>query len=157
LSLAAITTYQVYLAVHILTAVIWVGGGAAVHVFAVRAVKASSGERLATFSADAEWMGTRIFTPASLVLIVFGFLLIHEGNWDYKFWIVFPIVVWVASFISGASFLGPESKRLKTAIEREGVDSPEVRQRVERIMLVSRLELGFLILVVLDMALKPWS
>jgi uncharacterized membrane protein len=158
LTLATITTYQVYLAIHILAAVIWVGGGAAVHVFAVRTAKAKSVERLAGFSADADWIGTRVFVPASLLLVVFGFLLVHEGNWDYKFWVVFPIVVWVASFVVGAGFLGPESKRLHTALERDrSVESAEVVQRVGRLMMVSRVELGFLVLVVLDMTLKPFS
>jgi uncharacterized membrane protein len=114
LSAATITTYQWYLAIHILAAVIWVGGGTTIHLFALRARAAEDPQRMAAFSADAEWVGTRVFTPVSLVLIVFGFLLIHEGNLDYKFWIVFPIVVWIASFISGAGFLGPQSKRLSS-------------------------------------------
>ena len=157
MSLATITTYQVYLAIHILAAVIWVGGGAAVHVFAVRTARAKNAERMIAFSTDAEFIGTRVFAPASLVLVVFGFLLIHQGHWDYKAWIVFPIAVWALSFIAGMAFLGPESKRLNTAIARDGVESPEAVQRLGRVLLVSRVELGLLLLVVLDMALKPFS
>lgn len=153
MSAATITTYQWYLAIHILAAVIWVGGGTTIHLFALRARAAEDPQRMAAFSADAEWVGTRVFTPVSLVLIVFGFLLIHEGNWDYKFWIVFPIVVWIASFISGAGFLGPQSKRLKLAIDRG--DTVEAKTIQDRIFLVSRFELLLLTLVVLDMALKP--
>lgn len=155
MSAATITTYQWYLAIHILAAVIWIGGGLTVHLFALRARAADDPQRMASFSADAEWVGTRVFMPASLVLIVFGFLLIHENNWDYKFWIVFPIVVWIASFISGAGFLGPQSKRLKVAIDRDGGRSAEALAIQQRIFLVSRVELVLLLLVVLDMALKP--
>lgn len=157
MSLATITTYQAYLAVHILAAVVWVGGALAVQVFATRAIRAGDSQRMATFASDAEWIGTRIFMPAAFVLVVFGFLLIHEANWDYKGWIVAAIVVWAASFVTGAAFLGPESGRLKTAISRDGMDSPEVAQRIRRISAVSRVELVFLLLIVLDMALKPGS
>lgn len=152
----AITTYEWFLAAHILTAVLWVGGAFAIQVFALRAAR-TSGERLAAVAGDAEWIGTRIFIPSSLLLVIFGFLLIGEGNWDYEFWIVFAIVVWAASFIVGATFLGPESGRVSKAIERHGADSPEVTDRLRRLFLVSRIELTFLILVVLDMALKPGS
>jgi uncharacterized membrane protein len=157
MALATITTYQLYLSVHILTAVIWVGGALAAQVFAIRASRSGSGERLATTAADIEWLGTRVFIPSSLILVVFGFLLIHEGNWDYRFWIVFPLAVWAASFLAGAGFLGPESGRLNTTIAREGVESAAAQARLARIFLVSRIELVLLVLVVLDMALKPGS
>lgn len=155
MSLAAITTYQWFLSVHILAAVLWVGGAFTIQVLAIRASAANEGPRLATLSSEIEWVGTRIFIPASLTLVVFGFLMISEGNLDYEFWLVFPIVVWLASFLVGAGFLGPESGRLSKAIEREGIDSPEATLRLKRIFLVSRIELVFLLLVVLDMALKP--
>jgi uncharacterized membrane protein len=156
-SFATITTYQAYLAVHILAAVVWVGGALTVQLFAMRASASGDGQRLATTAADIEFIGTRTFIPASLVLIVFGFLLIHDGRWDYTFWIVFALAVWVASFLVGSAFLGPESGRVNKAIERDGVDHPDTQARIRRIFLVSRIELVFLVLVVLDMALKPGS
>lgn len=155
MSLAAITTYQWFLSVHILAAVLWVGGAFMIQVLAIRASRANDGQRLATFASEAEWVGTRIFVPSSLVLVVFGFLLISEGNWDYQFWVVFPIVVWIASFVVGAAFLGPQSGRLSKEIEQHGIESPQAMNRLQRIFLVSRIELLLLLLVVLDMALKP--
>jgi uncharacterized membrane protein len=154
-SIAAITTYQAYLAVHIRTAVVWVGGALAVQLFAFRATRAVGGERLAAVAADAEWIGMRVFLPSSLILVVFGFLLMSEGNWEWEAWVVVALVVWGASALTGAAFLGPESGRVSRAIERHGIDSAEARARIKRIFLVSRVELVLLILIVLDMALKP--
>jgi uncharacterized membrane protein len=155
--MATITTYQGYLAVHILASVLWVGGAAATQVFAYRASSSGDPHRLAGFSADAEWIGTRVFLPSSLVLVVFGFLLIHELDTGYPFWIVFALVVWAASALTGSLFLGPESGRISKVTEAEGVESPEVQRRTRRIFLISRIELTLLILVVLDMTLKPFS
>jgi uncharacterized membrane protein len=151
----AATTYQWYLAIHILAAVLWVGGAAATQVFSARARATNDPERIAGFSGDAEWVGTRVFLPSSLVLVVFGFLLIHEGSWSYSFWVVFGILVWAFSAITGSMFLGPESKRIKALTEEKGITSPEVQSRIARITLISRIELFLLILAVLDMALKP--
>jgi uncharacterized membrane protein len=155
MSAATITTYQWYLAIHILAVTVWVGGGLGVHLFALRARAANDPHRMAAFSADAEFIGTRVLMPASVLAGVFGFLLVHEGHWDYKFWIVFPIVVWVGSFALGGAFLGPQSKRLGAAIERGNVaEATAIR---DRIFLVSRVMIVLLVLVVLDMALKPGS
>lgn len=157
MSLATITTYQAYLSIHILAAVIWVGGAFAVQLFAMRATRAGTNEQVVAITKDIEWMGTRVFVPASLILVVFGFLMISEADLDYEFWLVFPLVIWALSFLVGAGFLGPESGRISKAFAAEGPDSVEGHTRLKRIFLISRIELTFLILVVLDMALKPFS
>ena len=156
MSIAA-TTYQWYLAVHILAAVVWVGGAFATQVFALRATRTDDGARIASFSQDAEWIGMRIFLPSSLILVIAGFALVGEGNVDWELWLVFALAVWILSVIVGATFLGPESGRIAKVIEREGPDSPEATARLKRIFLISRIELVLLILVVLDMVLKPGS
>lgn len=157
MTLATITTYQWMLFVHILAAVLWVGGACVVQAFAIRAVRADDGTYLGKLTSEIEWVGTRVFIPSSLVLVVFGFLLIHQQHYDYKFWVVFPIAIWALSFLTGAAFLGPESGRISRAIERHGVDSAEAQMRIRRIFLVSRVELLFLLLVVADMVLKPFA
>ena len=151
----AATTYQWYLAVHILAAVVWVGGAAVTQLFALRATRTNDGVRIATFASDAEWIGMRIFLPSSLILVIFGFMLVGKGDWDWELWLVFALIVWIASVAVGAGFLGPESGRIAKITEREGPDSPEATARLKRIFLISRIELVLLILVVLDMALKP--
>jgi uncharacterized membrane protein len=156
-TLASITTYQVYLSVHVLAAVVWVGGAVAVQVFAIRATRSNDNGYLVAITKDIEWLGTRIFIPASLLLVVFGFLLMSEGDVDYQFWVVFGLAVWVASFLTGSAYLGPESGRISKAFEAEGPDSAEGHTRLRRIFTISRIELALLILVVLAMALKPWS
>jgi uncharacterized membrane protein len=156
MSIAA-TTYQWYLAVHILAAVIWVGGALATQVFALRATRTNDGVRIATFAQDAEWIGMRIFLPSSLILVIFGFMLVGKGNWDWSIWLVAALVVWILSVIVGAAFLGPESGRIAQVIEREGPNSAEATARLNRLFLISRIELVLLVLVVLDMALKPGS
>ena len=152
--LIAITTYQWLLAAHILAATLWVGGAFASQMYALRAQRAGSA-RVAEFAGDVEWPGTRVFIPSSLALIVFGFLLVGEGNWEWEPWLVAALVVWGLSFVTGAGFLGPESGRINQLSAELGPESSEVQRRIRRIFLISRIELVLLILVVLDMTLKP--
>lgn len=151
----AATTYQWYLAVHILAAVLWVGGAFTIQLLAIRASRPNGRLQLGSLASEIEWVGTRVFIPSSLILVIMGFLLAGKGDWDWNFWLVFALIVWIASFVTGAAYLGPQSGKLGEDVERYGIDSAQATARLQRIFLVSRIELVFLVLVVLDMALKP--
>lgn len=153
----AVSAYQWYLTIHLLLAVVWVGGDLAIQLFAARIMKANDPGRLAAFAKDVEWIGMRVITPASLILVVFGFLLVSKGDWGYSFWVVFGIAVFAFSFLLGLTFLGPESGRIGKLVEEKGAADPEAQRRIRRILVYSRIELVLLILVVIDMTIKPFS
>lgn len=98
----------------------------------------------------------RLFTPASLLALAFGFLLVQEGPWSYdELWIDLGLAGFAITFLLGFFFLGPESGRLAKLIDAEGPASPAVRARIRRILFVSRLDLGSLYAIVWIMAVKP--
>ena len=150
------TTYQWLLTVHILAAVVWVGGGFTLQMMAIRVSRDPDPARLAAFARDVEVVGMRVFLPASLVLLLFGFWLVHEGNWSLsEGWLTFGLIVIGISIVTGAGFLGPEAGRVARVIEQQGPASPEARRRISRIFLVSRVELVLLVLTVVAMTAKP--
>jgi uncharacterized membrane protein len=147
--------YATLKAMHVLAAVVWVGGIFTIQVFAFLILRATEPGEMAAFAKRLEWIGMRIFTPASLSLLALGFLLLYKAHWGYPFWVVFSLVIWALSFASGIGFLGPESGRVVNAINEHGADTPEVRLRIERMLLFSRVELVLVALAVVDMVLKP--
>jgi hypothetical protein len=150
-----ITTYELLLFGHLLFVVAWVGTDIALQVLSLRILSAGP-ERSAAFLSDIEWLGTRLLTPAALLVVVFGFGLISELDYSVgDTWIWLALAAYVASFIAGAGFLGPESGRIGNLVAERGADDPEVQARIRRILLVSRIELVILILVILDMVVKP--
>ncbi len=154
----ALTNYNAFKFVHVLAAVVWVGGACVVQVYAFLALRTNDPLRVAAFAGDTEFVGTRIFLPTSLILLVSGLFTIHDsgGGWSYsQGWVQFGLAVIVLSIAVGAGYLGPESGRIAKATERRGVESAEVQQRIRRIFLVSRIELVFLLAVIFDMVVKP--
>ncbi|MGZ5292009.1 MAG: DUF2269 family protein, partial [Actinomycetota bacterium] len=109
------------------------------------------------FSGDVEWIGMRVFAPASGLLLVFGvWMVIDDPAWDFdQFWIIAAIAMFAYSFLSGLLYLGPQSGKLKTLFETEGPTSPKALSLMRRLFLVSRIELVLLVLIVFDMVLKP--
>lgn len=154
----ALTHYTALKFVHVLSAVVWVGGACTVQVYALLALRTNDPVRVAAFAGDTEFVGTRIFLPTSLILLVSGFFALHDssGAWTlHQGWVQFGLAVIALSIVVGAGYLGPESGRIARATEAGGVESPEVQQRIRRIFLVSRVELVFLLAVVFDMVVKP--
>ena len=148
--------YNWLLAIHVLGAVIWVGGSIALQIQASRAERANDGLRMAALAADSEWIGQRIFMPASLLLLAAGIIMVVVGNWGFEtLWVVIGIAGFVYSIISGAAFLGPRSGKLKKLMAERPADDPEVTARIKEILKFARIELVILIVVVLDMTLKP--
>lgn len=154
----ALTHYNELKFVHVLAAIVWVGGAATAQVYALLAVRTNDPVRVAAFAGDTEFVGTRIFLPAALILLVSGILTVRasSGAWTFgQGWVQFGMVVIALSVLTGAGFLGPESGRIAKATKAGGVESPEVQARIRRIFLVSRVELVLLLAVVFDMVVKP--
>jgi hypothetical protein len=55
----------------------------------------------------------------------------------------------------GAIYLGPESGRIGKLVAERGPEDGEVRTRMDRVLLVSRIELVVLVSVVFAMTTKP--
>jgi hypothetical protein len=149
------TTYEFLLFAHLLFVVTWVGTDICLQVLSFRAIGAGP-ERTVQFTGDVEWLGTRLLVPSSLLVVVFGVLLVNEVGYDFSdTWITLAFIAFAASFIAGAGFLGPESGRISKMGAERPADDPELQSRIRRILLVSRIELVILVLVILDMVVKP--
>lgn len=144
------------IAIHILCAVIWVGGSFVTQLYALRA-QGSGSLSIAPFAKDAELVGQRTFLPAALVLLATGIWLVSRDVFQLEFWNTWGLIVIGVSIVAGAGFLGPESGRIGRLIDERGQDDAEVARRLGRLFLVSRIELVLLISVVLVMTLKPFT
>ena len=146
--------YNVLKSVHVLGAVVWVGGALMTQLYAVRVTRSGDAARTAAFAKDTEFISMRAFIPASLALVLTGFAMVADADWNWDFWLVFGIVIWALSFLAGILFLGPESGRIGRLIEEQGAESPEAQRRISRIFLFSRVELALLLAVVVAMTAK---
>jgi uncharacterized membrane protein len=150
------TWYEFFKSVHVIAAVVWVGGSLIVQFFAFRALGSPDPRRQAEFAKDAEWIGQRVFLPTTIILFLAAIGVMENGNWPWgQNWIVLGLVVLALSATVGAGFLGPEAGRLAALIETKGPGAPEVTARIRRILAISRVELTFLVTVVWAMVVKP--
>jgi uncharacterized membrane protein len=152
-----VEAYNWLLLGHILAAITWVGGAIAMQIVGARLYRAESAEAVAAFARTAEYLGTRMFMPASLAVLAFGIAMVAVNEaWTIgQLWIILALVGIGISGIGGAVFFGPQSKRIGEALRSEGPQSQRARTLIRQIFVVGRVDVLILLLVVADMVLKP--
>ena len=141
---------------HVVAAVAWVGGALTQNIMATRLKESGDGDLMGGFAKQVEWVGTHVYLPASLAILGFGIWMVATSGWNFTdLWIVIGILGIVATVITGAAFVGPTSKKIGEAIAQKGADDPEVRQGIDRLLSIARVDLAVLFIVVVDMVAKP--
>jgi uncharacterized membrane protein len=152
----ALARYDVYLMLHVIAAIVWLGGGLTLSIYGTRIAKQRDAARMVSFAREGEWMGNHIFLPAALVLLVCGFLMIHAGFPAFdQFWVQLALGLFAVTFLTGSLFLGPQAGKIGKLIEEHGENSPEVQDQIRRVLPVSRLDLLTLYSIVVVMVAKP--
>ena len=150
------TTYEVLLTLHVLAAIVWLGGSIMILVLGYMQRSAPIEQRVA-YTKLTEKVGNRVFAPASIVLIVAGSFLVDEAGYDYgDTWVTLGYVGWFISFVLGVGFYGPTGKRRDKLIESNGISDPGVAANVDRVLTVATVDTLIITLVVLDMTTKPF-
>ena len=151
------TVYDWLKLIHVLAAITWVGGAIFVQIYATRLLRQKEPLRLAGFARDIGDLGMKVFMPAALTVVLIGIVMvIYAPAMNFTdAWIALGLVGAAATFLTGAFVIGPESGRLGALAQERGPEDPEVQRRIERIFKISRIDLGVIVLVVVDMVLKP--
>ncbi len=148
--------YLAFKAVHVVSAVLWIGGGAFLTFMAIATERADDPARLVEIARQAEWGATRIFVPASFVVLGMGIAMTINGDLDWgQFWLVFGLVAWAISTAVGIGFLTPRIKRINGLLDDHDPRDPEVQSVVTPLLLAARLDIALLLLIVIDMTVKP--
>ena len=78
------TSYELWLFLHIAGAIVWIGGAVVAQVLGVLAKRSNDPQRAVALGRDMAFIGKRIFMPAAIVVLVTGVLVTEDGNWDWS-------------------------------------------------------------------------
>ena len=147
--------YEIFLLVHIVAAIVWLGAGFLLQVLALRAERAQDAEGLRRLADDSSALSTVLFIPASLTVLVFGVLLVIEGPWSFgDLWVTLGLAGYLATFLFGVLVIKPGSERIGAILDRDGL-TPAAVVEIRKLLAKGRADAVLLYLIVAVMALKP--
>ena len=149
--------YDLLLFLHISLVTLWVGAGMLFHILGWRADRARDEAAMRQIFDDLVALGTRFFMPVSLLVLVFGILLVLDSDfWTFDMlWIVLGFVGFAITFLTGFLWIKPQSERIQRMIEQDGGMSPRAYASARRMIVFARLDYAVLYLVIADMVFKP--
>jgi uncharacterized membrane protein len=153
--LFATTLYDWLMYLHILAAMIWVGGLLAIGLLAAQVIRSDEREVISRFVRNLGVIGPLVFAPAMIAVVGFGlWMVIDSDAWDFgQTWIWLALTLFGAAFLIGAVF------QSRAAIDaRHAAAAGEVREAVRQLRRWSwgmRLILVLLLVVTWDMVFKP--
>jgi hypothetical protein len=139
----------------------WSGwaAGATLTILAVMTLGMKDPLRVAQFARQAGMIGERLYTPMSLIVLLFGIGLMTNDQspwqWDMT-WVQIALAGWALSFFVGLLWIRPTAAKLAKVIEANGPEDAEAQAIIKRILLITRLDVILLLFIVFVMTAKPW-
>jgi len=149
------TSYELWLFLHIGGAIVWIGGAIAAQIFLALTQRAGDPARTAAFGRDVYWIVTRVFMPTSVIVLASGFALKADGNWSWSepfVWL--GLVLWVAVAGLAFGYVTPSLRRVSAQMAVEG-PSPALLAHANRLIVFARLLIVVLVIAVFLMVVKP--
>ncbi len=139
---------------HILSAIVWVGGGLTLSVIGARARANGTPAAITDFSQLISYVGTRVMLPAVLGTVVFGvWMVLENSQWNFgQLWVRLAIGLFILAFLIGAVYLG----RVGIQMQRAGAqDTASAKLLLGRWLTGYWVVLLVLLIALWDMVFKP--
>ena len=149
-----LTLYTALLSLHIIAAVLWIGGGSFLQIVMGRMHSQRDTVALGGLLQHSQFLGN-VFAGSSVLLIATGFGLVAKGDWEFELWIILALVAWLGAALDGALNLGRQSEKVGQLLAAGNADPQEIDRRMRLVLISGRIELVILLLVIVDMVVKP--
>jgi uncharacterized membrane protein len=154
-TLATQTLYDWLLFLHVLAAMVWLGGGVMLAVSAARVLRDPDPAAVGRFTASLRVIGPLVLAPATLAVLGLGIgLVLDTDAWDFgQLWVQLGVALFAAAFLIGAAY----QSRTALAATRaaEGDNTGEARRQLRHWSWGYRLIVLLLIAAAWDMTTKP--
>ena len=148
------TFYEVMLFVHIVGAMVWIGGSIMLGFVSAKVQGTGDAQFRARFATAAGVVGPVIGVSALLLLAAgIGMVLQSDAITLSELWVWLGLALFGVSAVVGAAYFGPASNRIVKALEAGQIEEADRRSRTFN--MVSRLDTLLLLVIVGLMVFKP--
>jgi len=142
--------------IHVLAAMIWLGGGSVLVLVAARIRSSSNPEAIAEFARLIPYIGIRVLGPAWIVVLLTGVgMVLLSSEWRFtQLWILIALGLFAVAFLIGAVFMSQAGIRLDRAA-RGNDPQANLTSLLQRWLVGYSVVLAVLLVAVWDMIFKP--
>jgi uncharacterized membrane protein len=149
------TLYGWLLFLHVLAAMVWVGGGVMLAVVAARVLRDPDPGAVGRFTGSLRVLGPLVLGPATVAVLGLGIgLVVDTEAWDFgQLWVQLGLGLFAAAFLVGAVWQSRSALAATRATAQE--DDAEARRQLRRWLAGYWLIVTLLVVAVWDMTTKP--
>jgi len=147
--------YDWLLFVHVLAAMVWLGGLVTLTAFGMRARHSGDRDAVARFVGNLRVIGPAVLAPSALLVVAFGiWMVVKSPAWDFgQTWISFGLALFIAAVLIGAVYLSRTGLAAERAVKAG--DHDEAARQLARWSWGIRLIVLLLVIATWDMVIKP--
>jgi uncharacterized membrane protein len=151
----AASLYSWLLLLHIIAAMVWVGGAVMLGAQATRVVLAKDAAEVTRFLGSLRAIGPLVLAPATIMVLGFGiWMVLNSAAWDFKQeWVQLALGLFAGAFLIGAAHQSRAAILAERASQRG--DDGEARRQLIRWSIGYWTILVLLVVAVWDMVMKP--
>jgi uncharacterized membrane protein len=153
--LATQTSYDWLLFLHVLAAMIWLGGGVMLAVLSVRVLRDPDPDAIGRFAATLRATAPFVLAPATIAVLGLGIgLVVDTEAWDFgQLWVQLGLALFAAAVVIGAGWQSRTAIAATRAVERG--EGGEARRQLRRWLAGYGVIVLLLIVAAWDMTTKP--
>ena len=141
---------------HVVLAVVWLGGGFILMLLGLMTARSGKRDDFLTVMRLVAMVGTRVFVPGSIAVLILGLVMVWLGGWNWDAWIVVGLSGFLAALGIGAVKLGPTSERAVRLADEGRLAEAEVVGR--SMFRFAQVEYVIQAMIVFVMVVKPtWT
>ncbi|MBC2834040.1 DUF2269 family protein [Paragemmobacter straminiformis] len=149
------TPFDIARALHITTAILWVGGGISLAVGAEVLSRKRGPAAMFSVVELVALLGPGYFVPISMLTLLTGGIAAWTGTGFAQLWIVLGLTGAAVTFLVGLLVIKPRTEEI-ARLRLENPDHPEIiLPRIKSLMAIARFDHLVLLLVIAIMTLKP--
>ena len=148
--------YTFFKLLHVITAIAWVGGGLTLLAANIVATKVQGEEGAFKVLDIMNVLGKTWFVPASFLTVIFGAIATTLGGAWGEFWVILGLAGFASTFFTGLLLIEPQGRRIGAAMAEGRIE--DARAASNKLMQVVRFDYTVMLVVIIDMVIKPdWS
>ncbi len=139
---------------HIIAAMLWVGGGFALMMLAVLADRAGNVQGMIWAMRATGELGNRFFAPMSLLTLASGLLMCWLWVGFSQLWVLIALAGYAVTFCIGIFVFKPMAGRMVEMITRDGV-TPAALAQGQFMLRAARIDYSVMLVILAAMVMKP--